>query len=79
MNENFQQLTTLIMTGNAQQLPGASFSYDFSPMEVRYTEQRDSLLTFLASTLSIVGGVFVSMSLVSAAVVGAVNLSKKSD
>jgi len=78
MTENFEQLSTLILSGS-QLLPGASFSYDFSPMEVQYTEQRDSLLTFFASTTSVIGGVFVSLTLVSSLTVGAINLAKKAD
>ena len=48
-------------------------------MEVQYVEQRDSLLTFVGSLCSVLGGVFVSLTLVSSCVLGVVRGGKKLD
>jgi len=69
----------VIAMTRSRQTPGISVSYDFSPLEVHHTEQREGLLSFIASLTSIVGGVFVTVSLISRFLVGAVNAAKKFD
>lgn len=64
---------------NSPLLPGLSFVYEFTPLEVHHTEDRDRFLTFLASLMSIVGGVFVTVRLVSGVLVETVNIRKKRD
>jgi len=64
---------------NSPLVPGITFSYDFTPLEVNYTEEREGFLTFLGSLISIVGGVFVTVRLLSSVLVETVNISKKRD
>jgi len=78
MAEHNVRGVVLAMTRSSQ-TPGISVSYDFSPLEVHHTEQREGILSFIASLTSIVGGVFVTVSLVSRFLVGAVNAAKKLD
>lgn len=62
-------------------LPGVSLSYDFTPLAVHHVERRENMFIFLGSLVSIVGGVFVTVGLVSGFVLGGVSaaVSKKSD
>lgn len=62
-------------------LPGVSLSYDFTPLAVHHVERRENIFIFLGSLVSIVGGVFVTVGLVSGCVLGGVSaaVSKKSD
>ena len=64
---------------NSPLLPGLTLLYEFTPLEVHHTEEREGFLTFLASLVSIVGGVFVTVRLVSGLLVETVNISKKRD
>mmetsp|Transcript_6998 Transcript_6998/g.20971 ORF Transcript_6998/g.20971 Transcript_6998/m.20971 type:complete len:369 (-) Transcript_6998:508-1614(-) len=45
-------------------LPGLMVSYDFTPLAVHHVEGRDNIFVFLGSLVSIVGGVFVTVGLV---------------
>jgi len=57
------QPETLVGQGT-QMLPGVAVNYDFSPLAVHHVEMRDNIVVFLGSLVSIVGGVFVTVSLV---------------
>mmetsp|Transcript_20370 Transcript_20370/g.44476 ORF Transcript_20370/g.44476 Transcript_20370/m.44476 type:complete len:364 (+) Transcript_20370:195-1286(+) len=62
-------------------LPGITIGYDFTPLAVHHVERRENLFVFLGSLVSIVGGVFVTVGLVTGCLVGGVSaaVSKKSD
>jgi len=60
--------------------PGISITYDFAPLMVRHEEGRENLFTFLSSLISIVGGVFVTVGLISGLLVNsAAAVAKKVD
>jgi hypothetical protein len=64
----------------ASSLPGLAVQYDFSPLTVYHTGGRDNILVFLSSLVSIVGGVFVTVGLVSGCLVhSAQAVAKKID
>jgi hypothetical protein len=69
---------TLVMQGI---MPGLSVTYDITPLAVRQTLGREHILVFLSSLMSIVGGVFVSVSLITNCLVHATAaaVSKKID
>mmetsp|Transcript_22591 Transcript_22591/g.63418 ORF Transcript_22591/g.63418 Transcript_22591/m.63418 type:complete len:397 (+) Transcript_22591:79-1269(+) len=52
--------------GQHHGLPGVFFHYDLSPIQVTYTETRESLGQFLASLCAIIGGIFSIAGLVDA-------------
>lgn len=56
------QPQTLVAQG-VPSLPGLSIAYDFTPLTVHQTSARENFLVFLSSLLSIVGGVFVTVGL----------------
>jgi hypothetical protein len=58
-----------MMDSSISQYPGISISYDFTPLAVHYSSGRESFLVFLSSLLSIVGGVFVTVSLLTGCLV----------
>jgi hypothetical protein len=61
-------------------LPGLRITYDFTPLAVHYSSGRSNFLVFLSSLISIVGGVFVTVSLITGCVVhSAQAVSKKVD
>lgn len=61
-------------------LPGIVLSYDFAPLTVQHSEGRDNFFVFLSSLISILGGVFVTLSLVTGLVVNtAQEIAKKID
>lgn len=61
-------------------LPGLLITYDFTPLAVRHVESRENWLVFVSSLLGIVGGVFVTVSLVSGFVVNSAQaVAKKLD
>ena len=61
-------------------LPGVAVTYDFTPLTVHHVESRDSFLVFFSSLISIVGGVFVTVSLVTGILVhSAAEIAKKID
>mmetsp|Transcript_17120 Transcript_17120/g.24743 ORF Transcript_17120/g.24743 Transcript_17120/m.24743 type:complete len:341 (+) Transcript_17120:147-1169(+) len=67
-------------TQGSRFMPGLGLSYDFTPLMVHHVQSRDNLLVFLSSLLSIVGGVFVTVSMVSSVVVhSAAAVAKKID
>ena len=73
------QPETLVAKG-VPLLPGISVSYDFTPLAVHHIESRDNFLVFLCSLISIVGGVFVTVGLVTGCLVhSAAAVAKKLD
>ena len=62
-------------------LPGLSLGYDFTPLAVHHVEGRDNFFVFLSSLVSIVGGVFVTVGLVTGCLVKSAQqvVSKKVD
>ncbi|KAJ4972320.1 hypothetical protein NE237_005419 [Protea cynaroides] len=52
--------------GYPQSLPGVFFFYDFSPIKVAFTEEKESLLHFLTNICAIVGGMFTVSGIVDA-------------
>uniref|UniRef100_A0A7S2W0H3 Endoplasmic reticulum vesicle transporter C-terminal domain-containing protein n=1 Tax=Eucampia antarctica TaxID=49252 RepID=A0A7S2W0H3_9STRA len=61
-------------------LPGLSLTYDLTPIAVHQTEQRQNIFVFFSSLVSIVGGVFVTVSLLSSCLVNsAAAVAKKRD
>lgn len=66
--------------GNFGALPGLSITYDFTPIMVKHEAGRDNIFTFLTNLISIVGGVFVTVELVSGVLItGAAAVAKKID
>lgn len=77
--EHIIQPETLATQGS-RFLPGLAVSYDFTPLAVHHVEARDNILVFLSSLVSIVGGVFVTVSLVTGCLVhSAAEIAKKID
>ena len=73
------QPETLVAKG-VPLLPGIAVSYDFTPLTVHHIESRDNILQFLGSLVSIVGGVFVTVGLVTGLLVhSAAAVAKKLD
>ncbi|KAL7648063.1 UNVERIFIED_CONTAM: hypothetical protein RMT77_001680 [Armadillidium vulgare] len=63
-----------------QSLPGVFFSYELSPMMVKYTEKSRSLGHFLTGLCSIIGGIYTVAGLIDAAIYHSVRaLQKKVD
>ena len=61
-------------------LPGLMITYDFTPLAVRHVEKRENVFVFLSSLVGIVGGVFVTVGLVSGFVVNSAQaVAKKID
>jgi hypothetical protein len=58
-------------------LPGLMMTYDFTPLAVRHLEVRENWLVFLSSLVGIVGGVFVTVGLVSGCLVNSVEVVAK--
>jgi hypothetical protein len=68
------------LMGNPMRLPGLNIHYDFNPVAVHHVESRENFFVFLSSLVGIVGGVFVTVGLVSGAVVNsAQSIIKKQD
>jgi Endoplasmic reticulum vesicle transporter/Endoplasmic Reticulum-Golgi Intermediate Compartment (ERGIC) len=73
------QPRTLVAQG-VQQLPGLVLSYDFTPLTVHHSAGRDNILVFISSLISIVSGVYVTVSLLSSCLVhSAQAVAKKID
>lgn len=73
------QPETLVAKG-VPLLPGISVSYDFTPLAVHHIESRDNIFVFLGSLMSIVGGTFVTVGLVTGLLVhSAAAVAKKLD
>ena len=62
VTEHIVQPETLATQGS-QFLPGMAISYDFTALAVHHVEWRDNIFVFVSSLISIVGGVFVTVSL----------------
>lgn len=61
-------------------LPGVVVDYDFSPLTVHHSAGRDNIFVFIGSLLSIVGGVFVTVGLLSGCLVSSAKaVAKKID
>ncbi len=61
-------------------LPGLLITYDFTPLAVRHVESRENWLVFVSSLIGIVGGVFVTVSLVSGCLLNSAQaVAKKMD
>lgn len=69
-----------LVANQVQQLPGFIMTYDFVPLTVHHREGRDNFLIFLSSLISIVGGVFVTVGLLTGCLVhSAQAVAKKID
>ena len=61
-------------------LPGLLLTYDFTPLAVRHVESRENWFVFLSSLVGIVGGVFVTVGLVTGCLVNSAQaVAKKMD
>lgn len=61
-------------------LPGLLITYDFTPLAVSHIESRENWFVFLSSLVGIVGGVFVTVGLVSNCLVNSAQaIAKKMD
>jgi Endoplasmic reticulum vesicle transporter/Endoplasmic Reticulum-Golgi Intermediate Compartment (ERGIC) len=77
--EHTVQPETMISQGVSSQ-PGLSLTYDITPLAVHQNEGRDNILIFLSSLCGIVGGVFVTVSLLTGCLVhSAAAVAKKVD
>ena len=69
-----------LVTKGVPYLPGLVVNYDFTPLAVHQSEGRDNILVFLSSLVSIVGGAFVTVRLVTGCLVhSAQKIAKKID
>jgi hypothetical protein len=70
---------TMAMSG-ANLNPGLFVTFDVTPLAVHHEERREHFLVFLSSLMSIVGGAFVTVGLVSRCLVGSASaIAKKMD
>lgn len=61
-------------------LPGLLLNYDFTPLAIRHAEIRENWMVFMSSLVSIVGGVFVTVGLISGCLVDSARaVTKKMD
>jgi len=60
-------------------MPGMVVYYDFTPLAVHHTHERENVLVFLSSLISIFGGAFVTVGLISRCLVSAASIAKKMD
>lgn len=58
-----------LIRANPMKLPGLNLHYDFNPIAVTHMESRENFFVFISSLVGIVGGVFVSVGLVSGMIV----------
>jgi hypothetical protein len=73
------QPETMVSQGVAL-LPGLALGYDVTPLAVHHVDGRDNFFVFLSSLVSIVGGVFVTVGLLTGCLVhSAAAVSKKVD
>jgi hypothetical protein len=69
-----------MVDSKVSQYPGVAITYDFTPLAVHYSSGRDNFLVFFSSLISIVGGVFVTVGLVTGCLVhSAQAVAKKID
>lgn len=66
-----------IAVGSHGGLPGVFFSYELSPIMVKFTEFRQSLAHFLTSMCAIIGGIFTIAGLVDSFIYHGVRSLKK--
>lgn len=79
VTQHIVQPETLLPQG-APHLPGMALLYDFSPLRVDYIETRENIFGFISSLVSIVGGVFVTVGLVTGCLIhSAAAVAKKMD
>lgn len=79
VNQHIVQPETIMPQG-APHLPGLAILYDLSPLRVDYIETRDNVFGFISSLVSIVGGVFVTVGLVTGCLLhSAAAVAKKMD
>ena len=79
VTQHVVQPETLIPQGSPY-VPGLSLQYDFSPLRVDYIETRDNIFGFISSLVSIVGGAFVTVGLVTGCLLhSAAAVAKKMD
>mmetsp|Transcript_4710 Transcript_4710/g.6692 ORF Transcript_4710/g.6692 Transcript_4710/m.6692 type:complete len:325 (+) Transcript_4710:166-1140(+) len=79
VTHTFVKPETLAANGSPT-LPGLSITYDFTPLAVRHEQYRESFLVFLSSLVSIVGGTFVTVSLITGCLVHSASaVAKKLD
>jgi hypothetical protein len=79
VNDHTVQPSTMV-DSKISRFPGLAITYDFTPLAVHYTSGRDNFLVFLSSLISIVGGVFVTVGLVTGCMVhSAKAVAKKID
>lgn len=80
MTKHVLQPQTLAKSRTRMLLPGFMLQYDFSPLVVEHVESRENFIMFLSSLISIVGGVFVTIGLVSGCLVSSAQaVAKKMD
>jgi hypothetical protein len=61
-------------------LPGLAVTYDFNPLQVEIHDTNDNIFVFISSLVSIVGGVFVTVGLVTGCLLhSAAAVAKKMD
>jgi hypothetical protein len=72
-------LVQIMVSASGQILPGLAIHYDFDPLQVTQFEQRENIFVFLSSLIGIVGGVFVSVGLVSRLLMNTAKMVKKID
>ena len=73
------QPETMVSQGVTMQ-PGLALTYDVTPLAVHHNEGRDNFLVFLSSLVGIVGGCFVTMSLLTGCLVHSASaVAKKVD
>mmetsp|Transcript_40855 Transcript_40855/g.47773 ORF Transcript_40855/g.47773 Transcript_40855/m.47773 type:complete len:353 (+) Transcript_40855:63-1121(+) len=79
VTEHFVNPESLASQGSSM-LPGLSLTYEFVPLAVVHSEERENFFSFLSSLVSIVGGAFVTVGLVSRFLVNTADIvSKKMD
>lgn len=77
--EHTVQPETMVAQG-VSLLPGLALGYDVSPLSVHHIDGRDNFFVFLSSLVSIVGGVFVTVGLLTGCLVhSAAAVAKKVD
>jgi hypothetical protein len=72
-------LVQVMVSAPGRILPGIAIHYDFDPLQVTQLEQRENIFVFLSSLIGIVGGVFVSVGLVSRLLMNTAKIVKKID
>ncbi len=66
---NYIVAPSVLFSSYPMKMPGLTIHYDFDPMAVHHVESRENFFVFLSSLIGIVGGVFVTVRLVSSMLV----------